>query len=89
MPVRNGKEGGFVGGKLPPGAPLGLGIQFEFLEQQLSHLFGGGDVQFRLVRHFADACLALRQLFAETIGKKPDNTHVHFYAVAFHLGEHL
>ena len=89
VPVRDGEEGGLVRAVLALGTALGLGVQGQLVKQELSHLFGGGDVQLRLIGHFPDAVFPLRQLFPQTVGKDLELGQVHFHAVPLHLREHL
>ena len=90
MPVRNGHQRGFVRGvlRLVP-ALFGLGVQFQFVKKEVSHLSGGGNVQRRFIGHFPDAGLPFRQLFAKAVGKFLQAGQVHLHAVPLHLGKHL
>ena len=89
MPVRDGEEGGLVGGVLAPGALLGLRVQLQLVEQDVAHLLGGGDVQVGFADHLPDVRLPLLELLPEPLGELVQLPQVHFHAGALHLREHL
>ena len=89
MPVRDGEEGGFVGGILAAGALFRLRVQSEFVEEDVTHLLGGGNVQSRLVHQFTDVGLPFRHFAAESLRETVQLLQVHLHAGALHLGEDL
>ena len=88
--VCNGYQGGLVCCILPLGAALfGLRVQLKLVKEEVSHLFGGGDIQGGLAGHFPYAGFALRKLLPQAVGKYLQLRHVHFHAVPFHLSQHF
>ena len=85
MPVRDGEEGGLVGGILAPGALLGLRVQLKLVEQDVAHLLGGGNVQVRFAHHLADMGFARDHFLAEALGEVVQLLEIHLHAGALHL----